>query len=264
MLQKNAEGIPAIPLTAEQKYLFDTRGWLLVPGVLTEREIAEMRDFCYRLKNDGSSLSPRERSSLGGPLEKLIDHPAIVGFMNEFVADSWLISENGYGFRLESSFLTIRAKGDNNWGPHGGGGSLAFGQNSHIYRYLPGKVYSGLTRAVWELNPVKKGDGGTLFLTGSHKAAFDAPEAIQDPLSSLWEDYDCPAGSLLFFTEGITHSGTRWTNPDVDRVALFQCYNTIGWKWHDWKPNAEALATMPPLRQSLFRSVHCDNNRVPV
>ncbi len=259
---KNAEGQSAIAPTSEQKYLFDTRGWLLIPGVLNGAEIAEMRDFCCRLKKDPASILPHERSSYGGPLERLTDHPAIVGFMNEFVADPSAGSENGYGFRMESSFLTIRSKGDTNWGPHGGGGSLSFGQNSHIYRYQQNRVFSGLTRAVWELNPVKKGDGGTVFLTGSHKAAFAAPASTSAPDSPLWEDYDCPAGSLLFFTEGITHSGTLWTNPDVDRVAIFNCYNTIGWKWHDWNPSPEALAAMPPVRRSLFRPVRCDNNKL--
>ena len=261
--EKNADGLPAIAPTDEQKYLFDTRGWLLVPGVLSDAEIAEMREHCYRLKSDPSSIPANARNSYGGPLERLIDHPAIVGFMNEFVADPWAGSESGYGFRMESSFLTIRKQGDTNWGPHGGGGSLAFGHNSHTYRYRQGGVFSGLTRAVWELNPVKKGDGGTVFLTGSHKAAFETPSsALNDPKSPLWEDYDCPPGSLLFFTEGITHSGTLWTNPDVDRVAIFNCYNAIGWKWHDWNPAPEALEAMPPLRRSLFRAVRCDNNKL--
>ena len=31
---KNADGEPIVELTDEQKYLFDTRGWLLVPGLL--------------------------------------------------------------------------------------------------------------------------------------------------------------------------------------------------------------------------------------
>ena len=33
---KNADGEPVVELTDEQKYLFDTRGWLLVPGLLLE------------------------------------------------------------------------------------------------------------------------------------------------------------------------------------------------------------------------------------
>lgn len=258
----NSDSLPAIPLTEEQKYLFDTRGWLLVPNVLSDFEITEMRDFCYRLKRDSSSIPAPQRTSIGGPLVRLIDHPAIVGFMNTFVSDPGAASENGYGFRLEGSFYTIRSEGDNNFAPHGGNGLFQFGQNSHVYRCNPGQVYSGLTRAVWELNPVRKGDGGTLFLTGSHKAAFPPPASIQDPHSPLWEDYDCPAGSLLFFTEGITHTGTRWSNPQTERVAVFSCYNCIGNKWHDWQPHPEALAAMPPLRQSLFRKVCCENNRL--
>ena len=35
-----------------------------------------------------------------------------------------------------------------------------------------GQIYSGLTRVVFELNPVKKGQGGTSFLSGSHKLNF--------------------------------------------------------------------------------------------
>ena len=41
--QHNADGEPVVELTQEQKYLFDTRGWLLVPGVLDEGEVSAMR-----------------------------------------------------------------------------------------------------------------------------------------------------------------------------------------------------------------------------
>ena len=39
----NADGEPVVELTDEQKYLFDVRGWLLVPGVLSDDEIEAMR-----------------------------------------------------------------------------------------------------------------------------------------------------------------------------------------------------------------------------
>ncbi|MEI6431870.1 MAG: phytanoyl-CoA dioxygenase family protein [bacterium] len=259
----NAEGVPPVVLTEEQKYLFDTRGWLLMPGVLSEDECAEMRDFSYRLQRDRESVPPEHRSSIGGSLERLIDHPAIVGFMNTFVAHGAVASEYGYGFRLEGSFLTIRKEGDDNYSPHGGGGMFNSPGNSHQYNAYPGHVNAALTRAVWELNPVRKRSGGTLFLTGSHKAAFPFPASIRDDRDSVWwDDYECPAGSLLFFTEAITHTGDRWTNPDWDRVAVFNCYNTVNAKWHKWEPNADHLAQMPPLRRSLFRGVYCEDNDV--
>ena len=69
LTQTNANGEPVVPLTQEQKYLFDKNGWLLVPGVLTESEVEEMRDFCYRLKafarNDSAAPPFYLRRSLG-------------------------------------------------------------------------------------------------------------------------------------------------------------------------------------------------------
>lgn len=259
---KNAEGLAPVEPTEEQKYLFDTRGWLLLPGVLSEADIAEMREFCYRLRCEPETLPASERSSIGGPLTRLADHPVIVGFMNTFVADQYLATEDGYGFRLENSFLALRKAGDTNFGPHGGGGMFSTPHNSHVYNCRPGSVYSGLTRAVWEINPVRRGEGGTKFLTGSHKAAFPSPASTQAEDSPLWEDYDCPAGSVLFFTEAIAHTGALWTNPEVDRVAIFNCYNTIGSRWHQWEPNPDALAAMHPLRRTLFRPVCCQDNDV--
>ena len=257
---KNSDGLPPLELSEEQKFIFDTRGWLIIPGVLTESEIEEAREFCYRLQKDSLSIPAAQRSSFGGPLVKLIDHPAILGFMNEFVADPYIWSEEAYGFRMESSFLALRRPGDTNFNPHGGNGVMSFGYNSHLYRQSSGGVFSGLTRAVWELNPVKVGDGGTKFLSGSHKSAFPIPASIQQEDSPLWEDYNCPAGSVLFFTEGICHTGTKWTNTETDRVAIFNCYNVIGSRWHNWEPSPESLSEMSPLRRSLFRKVCCDNN----
>lgn len=261
----NTDGEPIQYWTDEQKYLFDTRGWLAIPGILNEDDIAEMREFCYRLQNEPESIPLEDRSTVGGPLQKLTDHPLVVGFMNEFVATPSLATEEGYGFRLEGSFLALRPKGHDNFNPHGGRGMFNFPGNSHTYNLSPGRANSGLTRVVWELAPVKHRQGGTLFLTGSHKAAFDIPSSMANDIDSpLWDTYECPAGSVLFFTEAITHTGAVWTNEDNDRVAIFHCYNTIGNKWHKWEPHPELLAAMPPQRQSLFRPVYCQDNRVAV
>ena len=257
--QKNADGKPVIPLTAEQKYLFDMRGWLLIPNVLTDTEVTEMREFALKLQHEAESIPEAERSPLGGPLQTLADHPQVVGFMNEFLAYPRLSSQQCYGFRMESCNLFYRQLGDGKFNPHNGNGLFRFPGDSHFYHAIPGKAHAGLTRVVWELNPVEEGCG-TLVVTGSHKAAYPAPESLQDPTSPIWDEYTCPAGSLLIFTEALTHSARPWANPDVDRVAIFSCYNTVDTKWHDWEPHPELLAAMPPLRQTLFRPVRAANN----
>ena len=256
----NADGLPVIELTQEQKYLFDLRGWLLIPGVLSEEEAAEMRDFAVRLHKEPESLPEHERNALGGPLQRLADHPQVVGFMNEFVAYPGLSSQECYGFRQESCHLFYRSEGQGKFGPHNGSGMLRFPGDSHTYHCIPGKANAGLTRVVWELNPVRKGEGGTLLVSGTHKGVYQAPVSINDPASPIWETYECPPGSLLFFTEALTHSATPWTNSHNDRVAIFSCYNTVNSKWHNWNPPAELLATMPAKRQTLYRGVHAQDN----
>lgn len=261
--QQNADGEPVIELTQEQKYLFDTRGWLLVPGVLDERESEEMRQYALRVHWDAESLPEHERSFVAGPLEKLTDHPVVVGFLNEFLAFPHLSSPQCYGFRMEGSGLRNPAAEPGREGafhPHNGSGLFRFAADSHFYQSIPGKSYSGLTRVVWELAPVKKGQGGTLLATGSHKAAYAAPESIQDPNSQVWETYECPAGSVLFFTEALAHSTSPWINAENERVGIFNLYNSVGSRWSAWEPPAKLVAQMPPMRQTLFRGTYCADN----
>ena len=258
----NSDQLPVINLNQEQKYPFDRNGWLLIPGVLNGVELKEMQEFGAQLRHDPLSIPEKERSAMGGPLQKLIDHPLVVGFMNEFVSHPPLSSHCCYGFRMESCSLFYRTLNDGHFGPHNGNGLLRFPGDSHLYRCIPGKAYSGLSRVVWELNPVKKGQGGTLLVTGSHKAVYAAPESLKTVDSPIWDTYGCPEGSLLFFTEALTHSAHPWTNTENDRIAIFSCYNTVNSKWHDWEPNPDLLAEMPAMRQTLFRPVRAANNLI--
>ena len=71
----NADNSPLAALSQEQKYIFDMRGWLLIPGVLGADELKDMRQFCQRLQDDPESIPHGHRTTYGGPLEKLMDHP---------------------------------------------------------------------------------------------------------------------------------------------------------------------------------------------
>lgn len=263
LTQTNADGATVTPLTQEQKYLFDKNGWLLIPGVLTDAEVEEMRDFCYRLQQAPETIPQPHRSTYGGPLEKLTDHPVIVAFGNEFLASPYLASDTCYGFRMEMSFLALRSTKDETpfkFHPHNGNGMLRMPGDCHEYHCLPGQAYSGLTRVVWELNQVEKGDGGTMFITGSHKAAYTAPACAHTQDWEFWDTYACPPGSVIIFTEAITHSGQPWRNPNTDRVAVFNAYNSVDKRWSLSKPTKALLESMPSKRQTLFRDAYVKGN----
>ena len=63
-------------LTDEERFLFDLKGYLLFPNVLSEEEIAPIREQADQLHKDAESLPPEARKLPGGATSALIDHPA--------------------------------------------------------------------------------------------------------------------------------------------------------------------------------------------
>ncbi|MEM7127443.1 MAG: phytanoyl-CoA dioxygenase family protein [Chloroflexota bacterium] len=268
--QLNGDGLAIVPPTPEQIYTFDTQGWMLIPEVLSPDEIEEMREWATRLHFEPESIPEHERTPLAGPTQRLIDHPTVVGMLHEFTANPSVSSQECYGFSLAACPLWYRTapsrrtagkKESREFVPHNGNGLMRLPGDVHNYDSFPGKSFCPHLRVVWELNPVKHGQGGTLLITGSHKSVFTAPDEIQDPTSSCWTTYECPSGSVLFFAEATTHSATAWTNEENDRIAIGTLYNQVEGGWGPpLSPHPELLAAMPPIRRTLFRGRFVEEN----
>ena len=244
----------AVPMTEEQRFIFDLKGWLCIPGVLTQDETEAIRQHVLRLKNDPESIDPLERYSYSGPAQILLDHPVVVGVLREVIeADR---SEECYGFRCESSFSMVRKYDQTGPEPHGGRGAGPLG-----YQVYRDRIYSGLTRVAWELNPVEQGDNPTAFISGTHKMNFPLPENHRNNDSPLLETYTCPAGSVVIFSENTTHSGLTWKSTKRDRVAVFNCYSAGLTQYHKMNLPVEVVEAMPPKRRTLFRGVWQHNFR---
>ena len=267
---KNGEELPIIDPTPEQRYIFDKQGWLLIPAVLSEEKIEEMRDWCLRLHHDPESIAEHERTPLARPTQSLIDHPVVVGMLHEFMANPFLSSQECYGFSLGNIGLWYRtAPGRRTEGkvetrefsPHNGNGLFRLPGDDHDYDSFPGKSFCPLLRVVWELNPVKYRKGGTLLISGSHKSAYTAPDEILDPDSDIWTTYECPPGSVLFFAEATTHSAHPWTDEENDRIAVACLFNQVEGGWgRPPEPDPKLLESMPPIRRTLFRGRYVENN----
>ena len=246
-----------VPMTEEQKFFFDLQGWILLPSVLSEAEIEAMKTEVY----DGA------KQGYQGALQELLDHPAVVGILTEILAEEPYLGDDYYSFRCENSFITVRHAGwkstDNGTGlPH----VVRPPQQANAMRYqvAGNKIFSGLTRVVWELEEVKAGQGGTTFLSGSHKAHFNygGPDPNRPNIGeSPWEErmraamaqYSCPPGSAIVFTESLLHAANDWRNSDNPRCAVFNCYNSLWAQWHRLNLGHEVIEAMPPKRRSLFR-----------
>ncbi|MCZ6632484.1 MAG: phytanoyl-CoA dioxygenase family protein [bacterium] len=244
------------PMSEYEKFLFDLKGFLVIPGVLTEKEVRIVREHIKTYTENPESLLEHHRAPMAGPAEFIIDHPRVMGILQE------MIDPRRERIRLESIFISSRSveNTSNQWRPHVGGTNL---DPSLTYRFHNGRIYSGMTRIVWELNEVKKGQGGTCLVPGSHKANLASaqegnwPEEADDPDSGVWETYGCPPGSLVVFSEGVRHTGSQWTNPDNPRCAILMAYNHVAVRHHEPKPcmNPVVIGGMSEERQGFFKDV---------
>ncbi|MGL5943628.1 MAG: phytanoyl-CoA dioxygenase family protein [Waterburya sp.] len=238
-------------MTQHDRVVFDLKGYLLKPAVLSASEVKILKDFVLRQKNDPESLPPHERCLPGGPFAPLIDHPAVMNVLLD------VIDPDIEKIRLEDVFLSYREMGEGEWKPHAGGRTT---NPNYAYNFQDGRIYAGMTRIVWELNEVLENKGGTCFIPGSHKANYNIrtnPVASIDARDSgLWESYSCPPGSLIIFSEAVRHSADFWQNPHNPRMAIFCAYNHINVRHHKPDIPPEVIEKLAPKHQRFFRDVY--------
>lgn len=237
------------PMTEEERFLFDLKGYILFPAVLSEEEIVPIKEQCIQLRTDRESLSPEARCLPGGASSVLIDHPAIMRVLHSIIDDE---TEK---IRLEGCFLSWREQDDGHkgWTPHAGGKSV---NPNYSYQYHNGRIHAGMTRVVWELNGVEKGKGGTAFIPGSHKSNFRPfPQYFDGRDTGVWDTYACPPGSLLIFSEAVRHSACPWEQDDP-RCALFFCYNHINVRHHKPSFTDEMLGSLSEEHRRFFNDVY--------
>ena len=114
-----------------------------------------------------------------------------------------------------------------------------------------------MVRVIFELSGVNKGDGGTHFIVGSHKANFPMHEAHlslkEGRRSPFLMTYECPPGSALFFTENVCHAGPVWQR-DTPRVTILHAYSHLATHWHRLKYSASGAGKFTPRKTGLFQA----------
>ena len=215
----------------QQRFLFDLYGFIVVPNVLSEDQIDQLK---ATLNNSTEQFPPVPQSE--GPLHwapiwrEVLDLPAVSPILEDMIGNPMLRSRTDLPtFRLDHIDVHTHVKEGFAGGRlHGGWNSV-----SGLFRYDNGVFYNGLTTVTFELYDTHPNEGGFCCIPGTHKGNVSVPEEWLDLSEGV---ADCvtrvPAkpGDAIIFTEAVVHGTLPWTAASP-RTTLFYKYSPHNLTW---------------------------------
>ncbi len=223
-------------MTPEQRYFFDTAGYLHLEGVLQGEQLAGTQEAVDRYVNTPEAELPPGFGSTNGSykhsfafdkrLEVLTRHPITWPIVRELTDNRPRLA--GATMRVETTQNGLNAK------LH----SAREGFGPQIPRYLTsnGRILCDYFVVFFYFTDVLPGDGGLLVIPGSHKANFERPPGIFYKDGDEEKGYGAnklpagitnptpKAGDVFIISELLTHGVLPWKPKDRDRRFIMFRY----------------------------------------
>ena len=165
-------------MNAEEKYLFDLMGFIVVKQVLSREEVAELNalidsyDLWRKAEagqepawvNDPNFMTVGALHTWDEPFRRVLAHPRMLSYLQSLV---------GSKFRYDHGYAILMRPGSKQLGLHGGHTPWDPAQD---YEYRDGEMMNGLTVLSYALSDAGPDDGGFAVVPGSHKANFAFPK----------------------------------------------------------------------------------------
>lgn len=232
-------------LTDLELFVFDTLGFVVVPGVYADRAVELKAELSPHLRTDpdqANTLSCREILARSAAVRELAQDPAIVERVRCVVNQPLRLIEAYAVNRLADSNLPLH----NGFAERLTGLPGAPSQNlSQMHTYHDGRLYCMFVKALVYLDDVETlEDGPFCHVQGSHKANFALLPLLRSSPEQTTADRGFPtlavqfvkAGDLLLLNEALMH-GTLAKRSARDRnfLALSYAPSFVG----DWRPRED-------------------------
>ena len=230
-----------------QQYLFDLQGYIVIENVLSKEEVVtfnkllDQQDIQMTGERKNFGRAPEGSGFLewGKPFCDLLDHPRIMPIL-QFRLGNCFRLDRLFGFQLRKGTPGGELHAD-----YGASKTIGRDQMHYPKSYLKSEVRSGEYYHVrdneilngfvvvsWNLSDTGPHTGGVCCIPGSHKSNYRLPQKIYDAP----EKAPCviipsaPAGSVILFTEALTHGSTAWKGPHDRRTLLYKyCISQMSW-----------------------------------
>lgn len=220
-------------MTPEQRYLFDINGYLHIPNVLSDSQLAASRSAIERYMAtpddqlpEGFSRSENKKNYENGfafdkALESLVVHSVFWPIIKEFTHDRPAFSRG-----------TLLVDTHRHGPSHLHCAREVYGWQSTRYDTREGRIYCDDFAIFLYFDDVFPGDGGLLVVPGSHKAMFDRPSSLFNN-GAITDRANLPtgvvnvtlkAGDAVVMTEMLAHGTLQWKPKDRLRRVLVLRY----------------------------------------
>ena len=231
------------PLTERERFMFESFGYLVIPGALSEQETAD----CLEASRRAHAPYPRgEWRQLGHlyesepAIERLIDHPAILPKVRALLGDYFI---------LQSSWCTVQPARTKAGGYHQDGSGV------YEFRRLGTPTPLVQLRVGYYLTDQSEdGMGNMVMVPGSHNIPVTFPKGVTPDQDDLpIRDVVCgKPGAALLFHQGVYHRTGR-NDRDFDRYTMHMVYAPPWLIPSDRMRNDPAfLERTTPLRRALL------------
>lgn len=210
-------------MNEQERYLFDLQGFLAIANILSPEHLQQLNQILDHqiAAHQPSPTSPPPNSlrfanllSWGSAYRALINHPRLIPYLSVIL---------GPNVRLDHDYAHIIYQGLGPIGAtlHGGGTPH---DPSQFYQVREGQIQSGLVAVAYNLTDVHPGEGGFACIPGSHKSNFPLPPEwrdLQQPCPWV-QAVPAPAGSVILFSEALTHGTLPWRGSHPRRTLFFK------------------------------------------
>ena len=239
-----------------QQYLFDLQGYLVIEDALSSEEVAVLNRLIDAQDLPPPVESPRFGSAPAGagfldwgqPFCDMLDHPAIMSVLRFRLGDAFRL-DRLYGMYMHQGMSYFKLHAD-----YGASAPQSDVGPGEYYAFRTNQIYEGFIVVAWALSDSGGEHGGFYCIPGSHKSNYRLPRQIE----SNWEASphvvapEMPAGSVIMFTESLTHGTGTWLAEHERRTLLYKyCVSHIAWTAS--RVASPSTVQLTPRQQILLR-----------
>lgn len=257
--------------TELDNYLFDLRGYLVLQNAVDPAHVAALRaslelyrdiapqNWCGNVQRaDNFAANGIELQNIveaGEPFERLIDHPAWLSHMREYVGEAGTFVD---GLFIDECFATLRSSGG--YLPMHSGGHESIVRTQ--YRYTRGKFHCGQVNVLVALSDIGPGDGATMVIPGSHHVSLQHPAFTgsfneRGPMDAVEGaiEMHLQRGDALLFVDALSHGSALRTNPGERAVVIYRYGGSWGATRRGYVYSDALLNRLSPARRAILQPI---------